>query len=62
MTPAQKDTVAKLKADGFELIVEAGVIRMTRGADRRIIFEDGSQKRGHHIDLRQGSTKGKRVR
>jgi hypothetical protein len=62
MTPAQKDTVARLKAEGFELIVEAGVVRVTRGADRRIIFEDGSQKRGHHVDLRQGNTKSKRMR
>jgi hypothetical protein len=62
MTPAQKDTVARLKAEGFELIVEAGVVRVTRGADRRIIFEDGSQKRGLHVDLRQGNTKSKRMR
>ena len=49
MTPAQTAIVEPLRRAGFEIIVEADeVIRVTRGADKRVIFKDGSQKRGHH--------------
>lgn len=51
MTPAQRATVAQLKVSGFELVTEsAEVVRMTKGADRRVIFADGSQKRAHHVE------------
>lgn len=53
MTPAQQATIATLKAQGFELIIDAKeIVRMTRFGDRRVIFEDGSQKRGYHVDMR----------
>lgn len=49
MTPAQTAIVEPLRRAGFEVIVEADeIIRVTRGADKRVIFKDGSQKRGHH--------------
>lgn len=53
MNNAQKATVATLKAQGFEQIIDAKeIVRMTRGADRRVIFQDGTQKRGYHVDMR----------
>lgn len=49
MTPAQATIVEPLRRAGFEVIVEADeIVRVTRGADKRVIFKDGSQKRGHH--------------
>lgn len=49
MTPAQTAIVEPLRRAGFSVIVEADeVVRVTRGADKRVIFKDGSQKRGHH--------------
>lgn len=54
MTPAQRNTVAQLKVAGFELVTEsAEIVRMTKGADRRIVFADGSQKRAHHAEHRR---------
>lgn len=49
MTPAQIKTVSDLQRDGFQFVLEAkGIVRMTRGIDRRVILADGTQKRGHH--------------
>jgi hypothetical protein len=49
MTPAQTAIVEPLRRAGFEVVVECDdIIRVTRGADKRVIFKDGSQKRGHH--------------
>lgn len=49
MTPAQAAIVEPLRRAGFEIIVESDeIVRVTRGADKRVIFKDGSQKRGHH--------------
>lgn len=54
MTPAQEMTVAQLKRQGFEQIVEGReIIRMTKGADRRVVMADGSQKRGHHVEFKR---------
>lgn len=60
MTPAQEITVARLKREGFEQIVEGReIIRMTKGADRRVVMSDGSQKRGHHVEFKRGPVAGK---
>lgn len=49
MTPAQTAIVEPLRRSGFQIVVEADeIVRVTRGADKRVIFKDGSQKRGHH--------------
>jgi hypothetical protein len=55
MTPAQQITVDQLKSQGFELIVEGReIVRMTKGSDKRVICQNGSQKRGNHADMRKG--------
>ncbi|MNN45206.1 hypothetical protein D3C81_1595280 [compost metagenome] len=52
MSPAQEITVAQLKSQGFEQIVEGReIVRMTKGADRRVVMVDGSQKRGYHVEF-----------
>lgn len=54
MTPAQQKTVDTLAAEGFQVIVEGrDIVRVTRGADRRVVMADGKQKRGHHHDGRR---------
>lgn len=56
MTPTQEAAVAEMVRLGFEVIVDAGeIVRITKGADRRVVMPDGSQKRGHHVDLRDTS-------
>jgi energy-coupling factor transporter ATP-binding protein EcfA2 len=51
MTPAQRTTVEKLQADGFQIVVQAKeIVRMTKGADRRVVMQDGSQKRASHVE------------
>lgn len=60
MTPAQEITVAQLKSQGFAQVVEGReIVRMTKGADRRVVFADGTQKRGHHIEFKRGPQVGK---
>ena len=54
MTTAQKKAVAELRRLGFKVVVDAReVVRVTRGADRRVVMADGSQKRGHHVDIKR---------
>ena len=51
MTPLQRATVAQLKADGF-LVVEtcSDIVRLTKGADARLVRQDGTQKRSNHVE------------
>lgn len=52
MTPAQQATVNELKSEGFSVVVESKeIVRVTRGADRRVVMADGSQKRGYHVEF-----------
>lgn len=52
MTRLQKQTVDALVADGFAVVVEGkDIVRMTKGADRRVVMADGSQKRGYHVEF-----------
>lgn len=54
MTRVQKQTVDALVADGFAVIVESKeIVRVTRGADRRVVMADGSQKRGYHVEFKR---------
>lgn len=48
MTPAQRAIVDGLSKQGFTVTYRGDVVRMNRGADRRVIRADGSQKRGQH--------------
>lgn len=53
MSQAMQRTVNQLKLEGFQVIASAReIVRLTRGADRRVVMADGSQRRGHHIDMR----------
>lgn len=50
---AMERTVNQLKMEGFQVIASAKeIVRLTRGADRRVVMSDGSQRRGHHVDMR----------
>lgn len=52
MTRLQKQTVDALVADGFAVVVEGkDIVRVTKGADRRVVMADGSQKRGYHVEF-----------
>jgi hypothetical protein len=46
MTPSQTNTVAQLKADGFEVQSLANIVQLKRGADIRVVRQDGSVVRG----------------
>jgi endonuclease V-like protein UPF0215 family len=49
MTPIQAMAVERLKNQGFTLTQELkDAVRMVRGADIRIVMQDGMTKRGHH--------------
>ncbi len=63
MTPAQEITVAQLNSQGFAKVVEGReIVRMTKGADRRVVMADGSQKRGYHVEFeRAGQPAGEGV-
>lgn len=53
MTSAQQTTVRQLEAQGFSVLLEARkIVRMTKGADKRIVHADGTQKRAYHVDMR----------
>lgn len=58
MTPSQRQTVNAHKAEGFEFILSTPeIVRMTRGADARVVMADGSQKRGYHVDMRKEASR-----
>jgi hypothetical protein len=49
VTPIQKSAVNGLKAQGFTVVeTSAGAVRLTKGADARVVLPDGTQKRGQH--------------
>lgn len=54
MSPAQTKTVESLRAEGF--IVSAlnkEIVRLVRGADKRIVLADGTQKRANHVHYQE---------
>ena len=52
MNPVQQTTVDLLKAEGFAVTQTLReIVRMVRGADIRVIKEDGTVIRGHHAEL-----------
>ena len=51
MTPTQQQTVNHLIADGFHIVLQAkDIVRLTKGADKRVVQADGTQKRGWHVE------------
>lgn len=51
MTAAQRTTVNQLVADGFKVVENCrDIIRLTKGADARLVRPDGSQKRANHVE------------
>ena len=51
MTPEQKFTVDTLRAIGFHIVLQAkDIVRMTKGADKRLVRADGSVMRANHIE------------
>lgn len=60
MTPLQRATYDARVKEGFKLVVESGdIVRVTRHGDNRVIYKDGSQKRGHHVAPGQLKTRGR---
>ncbi len=51
MTNVQRVQVNALKAQGFIVVQEhGGVVRLSKGGDKRLVRPDGSTKRANHID------------
>lgn len=51
MTPTQRIAVEKLQAIGFKVVEHASdIVRLSKGADKRLVKADGTQKRANHID------------
>lgn len=56
MTPIQRKTVTDLQAEGFQIVLQAkDIVRMTKGADKRLVRADGSQRRGNHNEIKKGA-------
>ena len=54
MTPLQLATVNQLVADGFKVVETCrDIIRLTKGADARLVRQDGSQKRANHLEHKE---------
>jgi len=55
MTPNQRITVNQLIAQGFKVVQEStDVIRLTKGADTRLVRRCGTQKRANHYFVKAG--------
>ncbi len=54
MTPAQTKTVEGLQSEGFTISAKGKeIVRLTRGADKRIVMADGTQKRAYHTHYQE---------
>jgi ethanolamine ammonia-lyase small subunit len=54
MTDAQRNTVNQLVAEGFSVVLAAkDIVRLIKGADKRVVMQDGSQKRAHHVTRKE---------
>lgn len=50
MTAIQKQTVNALKSEGFQVVeTNRDIVRLTKGADARLVRRDGTQKRAQHV-------------
>lgn len=51
MTPIQRKAVESLVAQGFKIVENCtDVVRLSKGADKRLVRANGEQKRANHID------------
>lgn len=49
MTPLQQKAVNALLAEGFEISAQNHeIVRLAKGADKRIVMPNGTTKRAHH--------------
>lgn len=49
MTPAQQKIVDSLVAEDFKVVeVSSDVVRLSKGADHRLVRANGEQKRANH--------------
>lgn len=49
MTPLQQSSVDRLKAQGFAVVERCySCVRLTKGADARLVLRDGTTKRAQH--------------
>ncbi|MOA04257.1 hypothetical protein D3C78_1238010 [compost metagenome] len=54
VTPAQTKTVEGLQSEGFTISAKGKeIIRLARGADKRIVMADGTQKRAYHTHYQE---------
>lgn len=55
MTPEQKVTIELRQAEGFKVVGKDndGTLRITKGADQRVVFTNGGEKRGQHAYSRR---------
>ncbi len=52
MTPKQRFTVETLQACGFRIVEKSSdIVRLSKGADNRLVRADGAQKRANHKEL-----------
>ncbi len=58
-TALQIATIAVRVAEGFKVVGQDrdGTIRLTKGADSRVVFVDGTEKRGGHYIARIKATR-----
>jgi hypothetical protein len=57
MTPIQTQTVNTLKSEGFQVVeINRDIVRLTKGADARLVRQDGVIKRANHV-LAKGLTR-----
>ena len=50
MTPIQKHTVNQLKSEGFQVVEKCvDIVRLTKGADARLVRPDGVTMRANHV-------------
>lgn len=56
MTPAQTQKVQQLRDEGFLVSSKNNeIVRLTRGADKRVVMADGTQKRAHHTHYQEAA-------
>jgi hypothetical protein len=55
VTPEQQKTVNERQAAGFKVVGKDfdGTLRIVKGADQRVVFTDGREKRGQHDFIRR---------
>ena len=51
MSPAQRKIVEELQREGFQIVENCtDIVRLTNGADKRLVRADGSVMRANHIE------------